>query len=99
ILAVLHLLGGGVMFYASQQTSFAGFYPALLVYALCYMPTLSLSNSITFDHVADPAKEFPRIRVLGTVGWIVAGIFIGRLAIENTAIPLKIAAAASVVLG
>jgi nucleoside transporter len=99
ILAALHLLGGGIMWYAAQQTTFAGFYPALLVYALCYMPTLALSNSITFDHVGDPAKEFPRIRVLGTVGWIVAGLVIGRMAIEQTAVPLQIAAAASLVLG
>jgi nucleoside transporter len=99
ILAALHLLGGGIMWYAAQQTTFAGFYPALLAYALCYMPTLALSNSITFDHVGDPAKEFPRIRVLGTVGWIVAGLVIGRLAIEQTAVPLQIAAVASAVLG
>jgi nucleoside transporter len=99
ILAALHLLGGGIMWYAAQQTTFAGFYPALLAYALCYMPTLALSNSITFDHVGDPAKEFPRIRVLGTVGWIVAGLVIGRMAIEQTAVPLQIAAVASLVLG
>jgi nucleoside transporter len=99
ILAVLHLLGGGFMYYASLQTSFATFYPVMLAYCLCFMPTLSLSTSITFDHIADPTKEFPRIRVLGTVGWIVVGLMIGKMGIETTALPLQIAAGVSVALG
>jgi nucleoside transporter len=99
ILAVLHLLGGGFMYYASLQTSFATFYPVMLAYCLCFMPTLSLSTSITFDHIEDPTKEFPRIRVLGTVGWIVVGLMIGKMGIETTALPLQIAAGVSVALG
>ncbi|GAC1648336.1 MAG: nucleoside permease [Gemmatimonadaceae bacterium] len=96
VLGVLHLLGGGVLWYASTLTTFSQFYPALIAYSLCYMPTLALSNSISFDNVADPAKDFPRIRVLGTIGWIVAGILIGRLGLEATRRPMEIAAAASI---
>jgi nucleoside transporter len=99
ILAVLHLLGGGFMYYASLQTSFATFYPVMLAYCLCFMPTLSLSTSITFDHISDPTTEFPRIRVLGTVGWIAVGLMIGKMGIETTALPLQIAAGVSVALG
>lgn len=99
ILAVLHLLGGGLMYTASLHTSFATFYPVMLAYCLCFMPTLSLSTSITFDHINDPAKEFPRIRVLGTVGWIVVGLMIGQMGVETTALPLRIAAGVSVALG
>jgi nucleoside transporter len=99
ILAALHVLGGIVLFFASMQTTFGPFYGVLLVYALCYMPTLALSNSLSFRQMRDPGTEFPAIRVLGTIGWIVAGLFIGTLGLEATAMPLRLAAGGSVVLG
>jgi nucleoside transporter len=99
ILALLHVVGGAVLFYASLQTTFAPFYVVLLAYALCYMPTLALSNSISFRQMRDPGREFPPIRVLGTIGWIVAGLFIGTTGLEATAKPLQLAAGGSVLLG
>jgi nucleoside transporter len=99
ILAALHVLGGVVLFLASMQTTFGAFYGILLVYTLCYMPTLALSNSISFHQMQDPGREFPPIRVLGTIGWIVAGLIIGTLGLEATAMPLRLAGAASVILG
>src|SRR5215831_11657582 len=99
ILAVLHIVGGAVLFYASMQTRFGAFYGVLLVYTLCYMPTLALSNSISFHQMKDPGREFPPIRVLGTIGWIIAGLIIGTLGLEATAVPMEIAAGASIVLG
>jgi nucleoside transporter len=99
ILAALHVVGGAVLFFASTQTTFGGFYAVLLVYTLCYMPTLALSNSLSFRQMADPGREFPPIRVLGTIGWIVAGLCIGFLGLEATGTPLQIAGGASVLLG
>jgi nucleoside transporter len=63
------------------------------------MPTIALSNSIAFQQMTDPGKQFPWIRVFGTLGWILAGILIGLLGIEKTQSTFHMAAIASVGLG
>ena len=70
VLAVLMFAGAVLMYFAAQQTTFAGFFPLLLAYSLTYMPTIALTNSIAFANVPDVERDFPRIRVMGTIGWI-----------------------------
>jgi nucleoside transporter len=99
LLVGLHLTGALLLYTASTMPTFGRFYPVLIGYALLYMPTLALTNSLSFHHLKDPAREFPSIRVLGTIGWIAAGLIVGRLGVEATAIPMRIAASASLLLG
>lgn len=73
ILGILHIIGAILMYQMSQTTEFSSFYPYVLGYMIAYMPTLALVNSVSFNQMSDPAKEFPFIRVFGTAGWIIAG--------------------------
>jgi nucleoside transporter len=107
VLGILHVLGGLFMFMVPRFTgSPTTFIVILLLYNLCYMPTLGLANSLAFHHIQSQEKQFPLIRVFGTVGWIVAGLFISYVLValtsavpEQTALPLYTTATASVVLG
>jgi nucleoside transporter len=99
IMGVLHLVGGLLLYLATQVTGNTAFYWIILVYSLLYMPTIALSNSIAFAQMTDPGKQFPWIRVFGTLGWILAGLMIGFLSIEKTASTFHMAAAVSVALG
>ncbi len=107
VLGVLHILGGLVMLVVPQATGApTAFIVLLLIYNLCYMPTLGLANSLAFHHIQSQEQQFPLIRVFGTVGWIVAGLFIsyvlgpltGAVA-EQTPLPIYSTATASIILG
>ncbi len=102
IMGVLHLLGAVLLFLATAVTMNGPFYWIILIYSLLYMPTIALSNSIAFNQMRDPGKEFPWIRVFGTLGWIVAGLLIGKMQWEKTGQTgntFYLAAAASALLG
>jgi nucleoside transporter len=99
VLAVLHLVGSMLLYAASTQTSFKSLYGIILAYAICYMPTLSLTNTLAFRQMTNPKLEFGFIRVLGTGGWIVAGLLVGGFHLEATPIPMRLAAGASLVMG
>lgn len=85
ILGVLHLIGAVLMYQMSNTTEFAVFYPYVLGYMIAYMPTLALVNSVAFNQMSDPSKDFPLVRVFGTGGWIVAGLLISFLAWDSPA--------------
>ena len=72
ILAFLVFTGGLVKWYTSYQTSYSAWLYLSILYSILYMPTLALSNSITFSHIENREISFPKIRVWGTIGWIVA---------------------------
>src|SRR5437764_2495469 len=106
ILIFLHLAGAAVLWYITTVTTFDRFFPLIILYMVLYMPTIALTNSIAFKQMTNPSKEFPGIRVLGTIGWIVAGLIIGKFgweAIKNNnvtdlALTFKMASIASLVL-
>lgn len=76
ILGVLHLFGAVLMYTMYSTNEFSTFYMLVLAYMILYMPTLALVNSVSFNQMKDPAKEFSMVRVFGTLGWIVAGLSI-----------------------
>jgi nucleoside transporter len=98
VLAGLHFLGSLVLWLASTRASFSHLYWLVFLYACCYMPTLSLTNSLAFRQMRDPKQEFGPVRVLGTGGWIVAGLLIGGLRLEASHLAMQVAAAASLVM-
>ena len=102
ILGFLHLIGAFLLYMAGSSNEFSSFYPFVLFYMILYMPTLALVNSVAFRQMRDPSKEFPPIRVFGTVGWIIAGLVIGFLGWESKnllAYTFYLTASASAILG
>lgn len=108
LLGFIHLLGGGLMYMCYVSNSFEQFYPYILIYMILYMPTLALVNAVSFRQMDNPANDFSKIRVWGTVGWIVSGLVISYVfswdstsmisegALRNT---FMMGAIASVILG
>ncbi len=70
-LAFSHLVGGLALIATAFTTDFTTFFALFLVYGLLYVPTLSVTNSLAFTHLKDPARDFGFVRMGGTVGWIV----------------------------
>ncbi|MDG1997149.1 MAG: nucleoside permease [Emcibacteraceae bacterium] len=105
VMAVLHLVGAGVLYNVSGLEGTDNILLGLLIYNACYMPTMALANSVSFNQLDEPDAQFPRIRVWGTIGWIAAGLIISFVLgtqienVEATSVPMKLAAAGSLVLG
>ncbi len=76
ILGILHLIGAFLMYKIANAADFSVFFPYIMGYMIVYMPTLALVNSVSFNQMDNPAKQFANVRVWGTIGWIVAGLVI-----------------------
>src|SRR4051812_32755998 len=101
VLGVLQILAGAAMF-AVPGAARAGsgpFLGVILIHALCYMPTLGLTNTIAFANMTNQEKQFPLVRVFGTLGWIVAGLMISFMGVDKVATPFLLAGGASVLMG
>ncbi|OSM94095.1 MULTISPECIES: MFS transporter [Lonsdalea] len=101
VMAVMHVAGAAILWFVPQAlvSENGTLLIALLFgYTLCYMPTLALTNNIAFHSLKDIDKTFPVVRVFGTIGWIVAGVFIGVTGISSTAHIFSLAAICSMVL-
>ena len=103
LLGVLHIVGSVLLYLAGNSGNFSQFYPYVLGYMVLYMPTLALVNSVSFNQMTNPTKEFAKVRIWGTVGWIVQGLLIGSVflwesqgLLQNT---FLLAAGASAFLG
>ena len=102
LLGVLHIIGAALLYYITRIDNPSFFYWIVLLYSLMYAPTLALANSVAFRQMNDPAKEFPSVRFLGTIGWIAVGWMIDKvfkLQTEQLSQTFVIAAVASGILG
>ncbi|MEA4918201.1 MFS transporter [Proteiniphilum sp.] len=99
VLAFLNIVGALLLLWLTQIQHFSLFFPVLLLYSICFMPTMSLCNSISFDNLLEPSKEFSRIRLFGSFGWIISGILISSMNLESLATPFMIAAGISLLAG
>ncbi len=105
VLSALHVLGGLALIAApfvagGGETSVTPFVLLVFLHVLCYMPTLGLTNTLAFHHIEDQEKQFPIIRVFGTIGWIAANLVVSLiLEADATPIPLYVAGASGILMG
>jgi nucleoside transporter len=98
VMATLYAVGAVLMFLLTQVTTFPAVYALLLAFCLCYFPTIALTNAIAMRQVSDPGRDFPLIRVMGTLGWIFINLVVGFMKVEATTTPFLLAMGASIVM-
>jgi nucleoside transporter len=104
VLGVMHILGAAIMFFAttmmkSQNPSPDAINMVFFGYQLTYFPTLALANTLAMKNMSNPEKDFPGIRVLGTIGWIVANLALTWLGWEKGVEMFYLTAGAALALG
>jgi nucleoside transporter len=99
VMGFLNILGGVILYFLSLERDPEAFFWYILAYTLCFAPNLALSNSIAMNQMANPEKEFPSIRVTGTIAWIVVTNIIGFYALGDKVAIFEIAMYTSFLLG
>ena len=111
LMGLCHLAGAGLLYLlaGTGPGEYGAMFALTIGYALVFNPTLVLANAVAFRHVPDGTRDFPGVRVLGTVGWIVAGLTVGALfaseaggvkrTVADTNGPILLAAGLSAALG
>jgi len=98
VLAVLHLLGAALLYGVTLAKTFPAVYGLMLAYCLCYFPTIALTNTLAFKQVENAGRQFPMIRLCGTIGWIAIGWTIGQLGFEQSSAMFYLSAGASLAM-
>ena len=99
LMGVLNLIGAGILFLLIQVKDGGTFFWYILAYTLCFAPTLALSTSIAMNQMSNPEKEFPGIRVLGTISWIVVTNIVGWMNVGDKVTIFQISMVTSLILG
>ena len=99
LLGILHLIGAALLFSIPHLTEFNSFYPVLILYAITYMAGHGLTNTLTLHQSKNPAREFPLVMFMGSVGWIAAAWAVSLLKMEKSASMFQLAGGAALVMG
>lgn len=99
VLGVLNLLGAAILFVITKTENPVSFFWIMLLYCLTFAPTIALTNSISMQQMTNPEKEFPSIRVFGTISWIVVTNIVGFLGVGDKVAIFQISMLAAALLG
>lgn len=99
VMGVLCFLGAGILYFLIQEKNPDSFFYLILAYCITFAPMLALSNSIAMQHMVSPEKEFPGIRVLGTISWIVVTNIVGFYGFGDKVMIFELSMYTSIVLG
>jgi len=98
VLSALHAIGAVLLYFVAHATTFGAVYALMLLYCICFFPTIPLTNSLALRHLTNAGNQFPLVRVFATIGWICISLLIGFLAVERSPSQFLIAAGLSVAM-
>lgn len=99
VLGILNIVGAVLLFILTNVQDPSAFFWIMLLYCLTFAPTISLANSIAMQHMDNPEKQFPAIRVFGTIAWIVVVNIVGFMAVGDKVTIFQISMISAAILG